>query len=692
MLPLRDADEVTATRLVPGRSDLWLAVSRAQLDREGVWAARWDGRRWSEPAPVELGAWAFRPAVARVGGGVAVAAAVPGGIAGALLPDGPRFSIATTAPAQRVALAGDGDGGAWLAWDEVGPHRARVRVARVDGGGRVVPVPGAGVDGRSPALAATHDGAWLAWIGGGVTGAGRARAARLPGGAAVEVDAIDAPQEAPAIAVDGRGRAWVAWHANVPGDREPDIVRWVRVAAVDAAGAVTAYHPPAELAGAREVAGPDQGWEFPAIAVAGDDVWVAARSSHGWHAARLRAGRWSARVSLSTDDWGGRGRTVALATDGERVIAVRREPDGVAACELTDAPPAAPVSPPRVPPGPEPAKIGDTLFGDLHQHTACSDGCGTPEALYLWARDRRRLDFAAVTDHDRFCRRAIGPATWAYLRDVADAFDEPGRFAAVCGYEFTGPRHPGPGHKCVYFEDRGPDRLPDKDVGAIAAAVRAHNGIAVPHHVGWTGADLAHHDPTLQPVWEVFSVHGCYEQHDHACAFPPRADVVLPGQFVKDALDAGHRFGFIASTDSHGLLWHHGVARKRDPFACGLAALPGAEPTRASILAALRARRCYATTGARIRLRVDLDGAPMGAELPADTEGALSVEVDGTAALAEVTLVQAGGEVALPRLDGARCRARVRIACGPGRQWDYVYVRVRQVDGEMAWSSPIWLG
>lgn len=47
-------------------------------------------------------------------------------------------------------------------------------------------------------------------------------------------------------------------------------------------------------------------------------------------------------------------------------------------------------------------------WGDIHAHTKCSDGMGTPEEAISFARDIARLDFAAITDHDD-----IGP----YLSD-----------------------------------------------------------------------------------------------------------------------------------------------------------------------------------------------------------------------------------------------------------------------------------
>jgi hypothetical protein len=267
---------------------------------------------------------------------------------------------------------------------------------------------------------------------------------------------------------------------------------------------------------------------------------------------------------------------------------------------------------------------------------------------------------------------------------VADACYVPGAFVTIPAYEFTGARLPGPGHKCVYFGERIPERLPPKESDALLAMLREHDAIAVPHHVGWTGADLEHHDPALQPVWEICSVHGAYE-HGGEQGIPPRRDVVLPGQFILDALAAGLVFGFVGGTDSHGLRWHHGVCRIPDPYRAGLTAVL-AEPTRRDVLDALRARRCYATSGARVLLSVEVEGAPMGSEIqhPAPE---LHVRFEGTAPVERLSIVQDGAE-ALALGGEAKLELSHRLTVREPVSW--FYVRVVQRDGETAWSSPIW--
>ena len=109
---------------------------------------------------------------------------------------------------------------------------------------------------------------------------------------------------------------------------------------------------------------------------------------------------------------------------------------------------------------------------------------------------------------------------------------------------------------------------------------------------------------------EIVSVHGSSEAPDA----PAVIHEPVAGHFVRDALARGYRLGFVGSGDSHD---GHPGAFTTDPAEGGLAAILSEELTREGVLRALRARRVYATNGARIVLRVALGGAPMGGVVPA---------------------------------------------------------------------------
>jgi hypothetical protein len=83
----------------------------------------------------------------------------------------------------------------------------------------------------------------------------------------------------------------------------------------------------------------------------------------------------------------------------------------------------------------------------------------------------------------------------------------------------------------------------------------------------------------------------------------------------------------------------------------------------------------------------------MGAELPAGTTGRLGPRVRGTAPLARVMIVRPGGDIVIGAgVECADLEATIDIVLDPERSWENLYLHVVQSDGEMAWSSPIWIG
>jgi hypothetical protein len=110
--------------------------------------------------------------------------------------------------------------------------------------------------------------------------------------------------------------------------------------------------------------------------------------------------------------------------------------------------------------------------------------------------------------------------------------------------------------------------------------------------------------------------------------------------------------------------------------------------TREHIFEALKARRCYATTGARIMLDILVGDAIMGGRVMASKKDyKIDINVQRTADLASVELVTNQRVVTIPH-KGSRCNVPIALRSG----FRYVYLRVLQVDGEAAWSSPVFVG
>lgn len=337
-------------------------------------------------------------------------------------------------------------------------------------------------------------------------------------------------------------------------------------------------------------------------------------------------------------------------------------------------------------------------WGDLHGHTAFSDGKGTVDHYFAYARDTAGLDFAVVSDHDYGdgTARELPRAVWELTNDRVDAYTVDGRFVAIAGYEWTtnpifwtaGPaRFAGPvkyyDHKNVYF----PRRVDyifgamDSDYASpdlLAEAVRKAGGLIHNNHpdpVQWPDE----FDYTAASAQVIANS----EMWPDTVQVATRRFTAGTEQTLRAYLGGGGRTGFVGGSDTHE-------------------GTPGVETavlatalTRPAIFDALRHRRNYAVYNARIGLDVRIDGHFMGEEISVSGAPRIAVEVRGTDAIDEVIIVRDGAVIHTEH-PGARQAKFAYVDSGfAGRGW--YYVRVIQADMDRygnrsrAWSSPIWV-
>jgi hypothetical protein len=332
------------------------------------------------------------------------------------------------------------------------------------------------------------------------------------------------------------------------------------------------------------------------------------------------------------------------------------------------------------------------LWADLHGHSALSDGTGTVQDYFRYARDVAALDVVALTDHDHWGILPLDerPEIFARILREARAFHVPGRFVTLPGYEWTSWIH---GHRHVLgFGDEVPllssldpaYESPQQLWRALEGRpvlTFAHHSAGGPIPTNWEIPP----DPRFEPVTEIVSVHGSSEALDS----PRVIYSPVPGNFVRDVLDRGYELGFIGSGDSHD--GHPGLAHLAAPSG-GLAAILSEERTREGVLEALRARRVYATSGPRILLRTALGPHRMGSVVSVPDEGVtdeLFISVVAPGALERVDLIRSGAVADSIDLESRRDVALHRTV-EQLRAGEYLYVRAVQEDGFAAWSSPIF--
>ena len=335
------------------------------------------------------------------------------------------------------------------------------------------------------------------------------------------------------------------------------------------------------------------------------------------------------------------------------------------------------------------------LWADLHGHSNFSDGTGTPEDYFRYARDVAALDVSALTDHDHVGARFLdaSPDLWEGIQRNVKAFHEPGRFVTLLGFEWTNWIY---GHRHVlYFGDEGEVLSsvdPRFDTPAkLWEALRGRAVLTVAHHPagGPIAIDWAvRPDAELEPATEIASVHGSSEAADTSYLIHSP----FPASFVRGVLGR-YRLGLIGSGDSHD--GHPGLVQLYRGESGGLAAILSEDLTREGVREALRARRTYATNGARIYLSVTLDDMPMGSTLshakwPPGQPPKLALLAVGVGDLDRIDVIRSGRVERVAPGEGRR-RIGLSVPVPDLRAGEYLYVRAVQTDGGSAWSSPFYI-
>jgi hypothetical protein len=344
------------------------------------------------------------------------------------------------------------------------------------------------------------------------------------------------------------------------------------------------------------------------------------------------------------------------------------------------------------------------VWGDVHGHTALSDGKGTLDDYFTYARDRAKLDFVIVTDHDF----GSGPPwrmptnDWQLTQNKANESTVNGRFVAIAGYEWTSQSKywtdiganasehlfPGPpkqyNHKNVYFASAVDYLFSAKDPAfytpdLLAAAVRKQGGVIHNNHpdAGVDGTDQFCYDATNSDVianTEIFPDAMRWEGQQYE---------IKGEQTIQRFLGRGGKTGFVAGSDTH----------EAKPAARTAVLVP--KLTRAAIFDGLRKRRNYAVSLDRIQLDFRINGHVMGSEIQLKRPPRIHVVVQGTDAIQEVVIIRNGRVVdaVYPEQE----RVRLDYLDESFEESNYYYVRVTQVNQDeygnpsRAWSSPIWV-
>ena len=305
---------------------------------------------------------------------------------------------------------------------------------------------------------------------------------------------------------------------------------------------------------------------------------------------------------------------------------------------------------------------------------------------FAYARDVSALDFAGYQRNDS----AHSTDEYEVQQVEEKAYHEPGRFVPLPGYEWSGAVEIG-GHHNVYFGRfdrpmkrwRGADKLGRPDESDLPHVKDLHNyyrgtDTVITPHVGGTHANLEWHDPTLEPAIEVTSTHGSFEW------------------ILRESIGKGYEMGFVGGNDCH--TGRAGDDRpgfqERRYSKGGLTGIYAEQLTLKSILEAMKAKRLYATTGARIRAAVTVDGHFIGEKYSCGNKCEIKVNVEGTAPLERIEVYRGLNLIHTEVISGPPAGNKIRVLWDGASRWSsYSGIRwdgsVDVADGEIGDVSPI---
>jgi hypothetical protein len=331
--------------------------------------------------------------------------------------------------------------------------------------------------------------------------------------------------------------------------------------------------------------------------------------------------------------------------------------------------------------------------GDMHRHTDISTDFkydGSLFEVYRYGLDAAAFDYIAPTDHQTGFDQEY---SWWQNQKYVDLFHVPPSFIPLFAYERS-LRFPN-GHRNVVWARRGFRTLPippEEASGKTGARklfenLRQTGGISMPHTSATDqGTDWRDNDPDVEPLMEIFQGYRASYEYEGA----PRAATSLnqhaqksgwqPSGFWWNALAKGYKLGVQASSDH----WSTHIS-----YACLL--VEGA--SRENLLAAIRKRHAYAATDNIIldfKIRAAGKEYIMGDALETAAAPELAVLAGGTNTIKQIDIIRDKQFIYANRPQSQKAEFRFTDTNkGPGESW--YYVRVLQEDGQMAWSSPIWV-
>lgn len=356
------------------------------------------------------------------------------------------------------------------------------------------------------------------------------------------------------------------------------------------------------------------------------------------------------------------------------------------------------------------------FWGLLHGESERFDTTENIESCLRHFRDEHVFAFYGISPFES--AEETPNETWKLISQNVIDFDENERFTTFFGFQWAGT--PGSEGIRQFIFAKECKQIPRKKEARFASLDKVYKSfspkeiISIPTFTMAKGFqyNFKNFEPDYERVVEIYSAWGsseCQEKEGNTrpISFEGKKGVGVSAEgSIVNALMRNHRFGFVAGgLDDRGI-YADLFESEQTQYSPGLTAIICKEHSRQALFEALYNRSCYATTGPRMIVGLQIAGGGMGSELTTADKPGLRINrhitgyIAGTCKLDKVEIIRNGSVLKTFHPDNYHYEFsyddleplnKVSITIDKKPPFIFYYLRAQQEDGNIAWSSPIWV-
>ncbi|MEX0961557.1 MAG: DUF3604 domain-containing protein [Simkaniaceae bacterium] len=354
-------------------------------------------------------------------------------------------------------------------------------------------------------------------------------------------------------------------------------------------------------------------------------------------------------------------------------------------------------------------------WGQLHGESERYDSKENIESYLRYFRDEKSYNFMGTSAFES--EEETSAPIWKGVQASVSEFNEEDRFNTLLGFTYKGSSKTEGLRQLLYYKDNKPLlRRKDPKSSTLKKIYKSHTPkeiLAIPTMTMANGStyDFKNFTPEFERVVEIYNAWGSSECKKGDGNLRPITSTnglkESEEGSIRSALNQNHRFGFVAGGFDDRGIYEGLFSSDQVQYSPGLTAIISENHTRDGLMQALYNRCCYATTGARMIMNIQLAGQPMGQELSVSKKPGLAFNrhisgyIAGTDEIKEISIFRNGVLYKTLKPKGFFVELEVdddepieKIVITPGGEsppFLYYYVRALQKDGHIGWSSPIWV-